>query len=148
MNQCRGGCLSIATGDADNPAASPELISQFYFADDLDTACPDFFYQLIFLGDTRAFHDLISIQNFVFCMLTFFKINSGCLQFVAIRFFQRAFICEKHFISLLLREQRSTHTAFSTSQYYHSFTHRPDVLSAPLVAQSRKEKDTSLCIVN
>ena len=116
-------CFSIAAGNSNYFTIAFKPESQFYFTDDLHSFSPDFFYQFILFRNSRTLHYFISIPDFFFRMAPFFKFNTGCLQLIAINLFQRTFIGKEYIISLLLGEQRSTHTTFTATQYDDSLTH-------------------------
>lgn len=119
-----GGGFSVTARDADDPAVAFVAVSQFYLADHRDTFGPDSFYPFIFFGYARTFHHLIGLQDFVFTVAAFFVLNSIAIQHGFVFGSDGTAITHKHIPPLLLSQYGCTHTAFSGTQYDHSFCHQ------------------------
>ena len=79
IDQRGSGGLTVTSRDTDHLGIGISA-SELNLTDDVDALGDDLLDHRGFIGDTRTLDHLISIQNLLFCMVSFFPLNLVVIQ--------------------------------------------------------------------
>ena len=122
---CHGGSrgLTVAAGDADDPAVAFIAISQFDLTDDGDAFLPYLLYQFVLFGDAGAFHDFVGSQDAGGRVMPLFEFDAVGAEGMTVFILQRATIGHEDVIAAFGRQYGCTYAALTTTEYDHSLFH-------------------------
>lgn len=122
---CHGGSrgLTVAAGDADDPAVAFIAISQFDLTDDGDAFLPYLLYQFVLFRNAGAFHDFVGSQDAGGRVMALFEFDAVGTEGMTVFILQRATIGHEDVIAAFGRQYGCTYAALTTTEYDHSLFH-------------------------